>query len=95
MRLPVSFAPVGGPLTFCSDVDGLMATAVVTSFKDDEPCLLTALFRMPHAAATDACRRGDYPVSEFDIVTVKRLIDEVVGRSGERYSRFEVSVTRA
>lgn len=90
----ISFAGIGDFLFFSEDPDGLIATMRVHSFEDDEPCLLTALFPMSQAASRKACKSKRFPVKPKDIVSVKRLIDEVTGRSGETYSRFQVEVTR-
>lgn len=52
-------------------------------------CLLSVLFPMSFGAAEAKCRQGQFPIKHGDFVTVTRRIDEAVGTSGERYSRFE------
>jgi hypothetical protein len=90
---PITFAGgFDGPVTIDVDPDGIIATTTVCSLTDEEPCLLTMLFRMPLGAAQAKLRQKRYPVSPRSTVTVRRKIDEVVGSSGERYSRFEVDV---
>jgi hypothetical protein len=86
---PICFAPIGGPITWCPDPDGLIMTVPIV-WLDYEQCLLTALFPMSIGAATTKCRQRRFPVTSATAVIVKRRIDEVVGLSGERYSRFAV-----
>lgn len=89
----VTFLPIGGPLTWAADPDGLIMTAIVSALWGDcEQCLLTALFPMSLGAAAARCRQRRFPANEASAVTVKRRIDAVVGLSGERYSRFAVEV---
>jgi hypothetical protein len=90
---PITFAGgLGEPMVIVVDPDGIIASIMVHSFVDEEPCLLTMLFPMAVGAAQAKLRQKRYPVSTRSTVTVRRRIDEVVGDSGERYSRFEVDV---
>jgi hypothetical protein len=88
---PICFAPIGGPINWSADPDGLIMTVPVV-WLDYEQCLLTALFPMAVGAAAAKCRQRRFPVTPSTWVTVRRMIDEVVGHSGERYSRFAVEV---
>lgn len=91
MSPPVTFVAAIRSVTYAADADGLIATAMVHSV-NDEPCLLTMLFSMPFGEAQSKIRQGRFPLASSTFVTVKRKIDEVIGDSGERYSRFEVDV---
>jgi hypothetical protein len=94
VKPPITFAGgLGEPCVVVVDPDGIIASIMVHSLVDEEPCLLTMLFPMPLGAAQAKLRQKRYPVSPQSTVTVRRKLDEVVGNSGERYSRFEVDVT--
>lgn len=92
---PITFACgafEGGAIVTDIDQDGIIVTVTVHSITTEEPCLLTMLFPMPLGAAQAKLRQKRLPVLPGSAVTVRRKVDEVVGDSGERYSRFEVSV---
>jgi hypothetical protein len=94
MKMPITFyhAFEAGPIHTNIDPDGIIVTVTVHSIDTEEPCLLTMLFPMPLGAAEAKLRQGRLPVLPSSAVTVRRKIDEVVGDSGERYSRFAVDV---
>lgn len=75
---------------YSPDHDGLLMTGTVFTPTGDL-CMVSVLFPMSFGAAITKVRQGRLPVADGDYITVKRRIDEVVGLSGERYSRFEAS----
>lgn len=76
--------------SYSPDQDGLLMTGTAFAPTGD-PCMVSVLFPMSFGAAITKVRQGRLPVADGDYITVKRRIDEVVGLSGERYSRFEAS----
>jgi len=92
MKPPVVLQ-LGDHQTWMPDADGLLMTAMVSTV-DGSICLLSALFRMPYAAATMKMRQQRFPAKPYDMICIKRKIDEVVGQGGERYSRFEIDVPK-
>ncbi len=90
---PISFI-VPDVATWTADPDGLLMTTLQMGL-DGEPCLLSVLFPMPQGAACAKHRQRRFPAKAVDAMTVVRRLDEVVGQSGERYTRFIVDVVPA
>jgi hypothetical protein len=90
---PPIVMPLPSVLTFMPDADGLVMSATVPSMSG-EPCLLSVLFPMTIAEAAKRHRKRKLPAQPNDFIKITHRIDEVVGRGGERYSRFGVTVTK-
>jgi hypothetical protein len=93
MSPPIA-VPVPAGVVWAVDDDGLVMTTSQFTMDGDE-CLLTVLFPMELGAAQSKHRQRRFPARGGDYMTVLRKRDEVVGQSGERYSRFIVEVTPA
>ena len=76
--------------TMTSDPDGLLLTLVVFT-PTGEACCLSILFRMNSRKAKKKVRKRKIPLVGQPFM-VLRLIDRVVGNSGEEYGRFEVEI---
>jgi hypothetical protein len=74
-------------MTFALDHDGILATTAVVDPHGDT-CLLSVIFCMSYGDAQRRMRRKLLPAFPPCFLTVTRKLDEVVGQSGERYSRF-------
>jgi hypothetical protein len=92
LTAPVALA-LPAELVFMPDRDGLLMTAKVPSMSG-RLCLLTILFPMTIAEANRRQRKRQLPAKPNDLVKITHRIDEVVGRGGERYGRFAVTVTK-
>lgn len=93
MMPPVSLQ-IPANQTWAVDIDGLLMSMLQFGV-DGEPCVLSVLFPMPLGAAQAKVRQRRFPARAGDWLTVGRKRDEVVGGSGERYSRFIAEVMPA
>lgn len=80
-------------VVWAEDLDGLVMTAPMLSPNGDT-CLVSILFAMPAGEVAFRIKRKRFPAYPGDLITVLRMVDEVTGSSGERYSRFLCSVTK-
>lgn len=78
-----------GPFTWCADPDGVIVSCITPAPSGDE-CMLTILYPMPAWAAEARMRQRRFParLANGSMVTLLKKHSEVVGNSGEQYSRF-------
>jgi hypothetical protein len=81
----------GGFLTWHVDEDGLLMTTVSYGI-NGAFCTLSLIFEMSFGEASTKHRQRRFPAAPGDWVTITKKKDEVLGVSGERYSRFVASV---